>query len=470
MTYVFDFVVVGGGPAGEAAAQTAAELGAEVGLIERAPDPGGAAVHTGTLPSKTLRETALVLSAFRQRDLYPGMSIPAAHHAALDQLRRRKDNVRSSEVSRIRWELSHRDVTILPGEARFDSPTSLTVRMASGFNVEVKAKKILIATGSYPFRPDNIPFEDPDIDDSDSVLLLDAMPTTLTVLGAGVIGCEYAAMFAALGTQVDLVEGRDFMLPFLDREISERLRVALRHLGVNLRLGRKYVSVQREGDDIVTQLDDGSVLRTHRLLYAAGRQGRTQDLGLDALAVKRDKRGYLLVDENFRTNIESIYGAGDVVGFPSLASTSIEQGREAAAHALTGQRMGVPATLLPYGIYTVPEVSTVGETEESCRDKGIEYCVGRAFFRDNPRGKIIGDSEGMVKLIFRRDASMQLLGVHLIGERASELVHIGLMALKCNQSVRVFEEVVFNYPTLSECYRRAARDGLARMAATNAAS
>ncbi len=467
MTYVFDFVVVGGGPAGETAAQTAAELGANVALIERAQDPGGAAVHTGTLPSKTLRETALVLSAFRQRDLYPGLSIPAAREAALDQLRRRKDHVRHSEVSRIRWELAHRNITILPGEATIVGPNTLTVQMGSGYSVSVEAKKILIATGSYPFRPDNIPFEDPDIDDSDSVLLLDALPETLTIPGAGVIGCEYAAMFAALGTKVHLIEGRDFLLPFLDREIAERLRVSMRHLGVEIRLGRKYNSVRRDGSVIRTELDDGTLLESQRLLFVAGRQGRTEALQLAPLGVKCDKRGYVLVDDYFRSSVPTIYAAGDVIGFPSLASTSIEQGREAAMHAVKGERSVVPATLLPYGIYTIPEVSTVGETEESCGERGISYAVGRAFYRDNPRGKIVGDNEGIVKLIFRRDATMELLGVHLIGERASELVHIGLMALKCKQSVRVFEELVFNYPTLSECYRRAARDGIERMRRDN---
>lgn len=463
MSYDFDFIVIGAGPAGQIGALTAASLGQRVVLIERAPEPGGAAVHTGTLPSKTLRESALFLSGFRQRDLHR-VEAPLVRESTLGPLMARKDAVRQSEVARILWDLSRHDVTLIHGTARFAGLHEIEVQTGASGTLQLAGRKILIATGSSPYHPPNIPFEDHDIDDSDSILLIDRLPDTLTVLGAGVIGCEYASMFAALGVRVTLVEARDRLLPFLDAEIAERLRIALGRLGIELILSQPYTSVSRRGDKIVTTLQNGRTVASEKLLFAAGREGNTRDLRLDVVGIVPDKRGYIPVNKQFQTCVPHIYAAGDVVGFPALASTSMEQGRIAARHAFGAHETDTLPTMLPYGIYTIPEVSMVGETEESCKRKAIPYEVGRALYRDNARGKIIGDVEGMVKLLFRADEDHKLLGVHILGERACELVHIGQVALHLGASIDTFVDMVFNYPTLSMCYQQAAYDGLARLA------
>lgn len=462
MAYDYDLLVLGGGPAGDAAAREAAEHGMRVALIERAPDPGGAAVHTGTLPSKTLREAAIFVSGFRARDIYQNAhaSSPLDGDAALAQLFARRATVRQGEVAKLRWGLAYRGVNLYQGSARFVDPHRVRIETA---RLELTAAKIVIATGSSPYQPADIPFEDHDIDDSDSVLLLDRLPRSLVVLGAGVIGCEYASIFASLGVRVTLIEARDRLLPFLDSEIAERLRVSLRKLGVDLRMKCPYKAVRRAGDFIVADLADGTSVEADKLLYAAGRQGNTAGIGLDALGIEPDKRGNIPVNKTFQTSAEHVYAVGDVVGFPALASTSMEQGRVAAQHAC-GVLEKVPAQeLLPYGIYTIPEVSTVGETEESCKKKGLAYAIGRAFYRDSARGKILGDSEGLVKLLFEREGKKKLLGVHILGDRASELVHIGQLALHMGASVEVLVDMTFNHPTLSECYQVAAHDGLARL-------
>lgn len=460
----FDLVVVGSGPAGEKGAAQAAYFGKRVALIERAHEPGGAAVHTGTLPSKTLRETALYLSGHRARDLY-GISVRLDDpHAAVPRLIARKNAIAGAEVARIRANLDRHAVTVLRGEARLESPHVIRVGGAEQTS-RVHADYVLLAPGSSPHRPADIPFDARDVYDSDDILGLDRIPSKLIVLGAGVIGCEYACMFAALGAEVTLVEARNEILPFLDEEIRGRLEVALRRLGITLLCGRKWTRVVSEpSKGIVCELGGaGEPLVAEKLLFAAGRVGNTAPLDLERVGIATDARGYISVDAQFRTSVPNVYAAGDVIGFPALASVSMEQARVAVCHAFGLTYKKEVASVLPYGIYTIPEVSCVGETEQSCRAKDIDIVVGRALYRDNARGQITGDVDGVTKLIVDV-ASRRVLGCHVIGERASELVHIGQAVMHLGGTVDAFIEMVFNYPTLSESYKYAAYDALGALA------
>ncbi len=459
MAYDFDLVVLGAGPAGEKGAAQAAYFGKRVLVVESAPAPGGAAVHTGTLPSKTLRETALFLSGHRQQELY-GLSVGVDRAHAAPKLLSRKNAVVESEVSRMRENFERHGIMLERGTASLEGPHN--VRIAhDGQSRTVTAEYILVATGSTPFHPPGIDFSDPNIDDSDEILQLAAMPGTMTVLGGGVIGCEYATMFAALGVQVTLVEPRARLLPFLDHEMGDRLSQAMQHLGINLRLGTKAETVLCTADKqaVTCTLSDGTQLTTDKVLVASGRSGRTKGLGFETAGVTIDKRGYLLVDENYRTSAPNVYAAGDVIGFPALASTSMEQARVAMCHAFQLSYKKRVSDLLPYGVYTIPEVSCVGVSEEEARDKGLQVAVGRAFYRDNARGKIVGDKEGVVKLLFDK-GSRKLVGCHCIGDRASELVHIGQAVITLGGTVETLIEMVFNYPTLSEAFKYAAYDAL----------
>jgi NAD(P) transhydrogenase len=463
VAYDFDLVVLGGGPAGEKGAAQAAYFGKRVAVIERAPDPGGAAVHTGTLPSKTLREAAIVLSGYRSRELY-GIRLEVDRGQATPRLLSRKDAVRRLEVERIRWNLERHSVALLQGVGSFVDPHTIEINATGKAPTRITAEYALIATGSEPFRPENVPFDDCDVDDSDTVLGLDRLPTRLVVLGAGVIGSEYACMFAALGVEVVLVEGRDELLPFLDREFAERLRQAMASLGIDVRMGVPFKSVTRRDDRTIrTEMADGSEILSDKLLYCAGRNGRTRELGLDKIGIQADKRGAIAVDETYKTTCPNVYAVGDCIGFPALASTSMEQARVAVVHAFgLGYKQKVGA-LLPYGIYTIPEVSYVGLTEEEAKKKGVDYVVGRAFYRDNARGKIIGDRDGLIKLLFDRK-DRKLVGVHCLGERAAELVHIGQAIMTLGGGIDVLIEMVFNYPTLSDTYKYAAYDALGQLA------
>jgi NAD(P) transhydrogenase len=459
VSFDYDLVVLGAGPAGEKGAVQAAYFGKRVAIVERAPDPGGAAVHTGTLPSKTLRETAIYLSGYRNRELY-GLNVEIKPELAVPKLLSRKDAVRDLEVARMRWNLERHGVTVIHGVARFVDPHTIEIS-GGGAAQRVTSDVFLVATGSAPFQPANIPFEDEDIDDSDTILLLDRLPASMVVIGGGVIGCEYASMFAAMHVKVTLIEGRPRLLPFLDLEMGERLRSAMATLGVDIRLGEQYTSVARQpGRGIVCMLKSGASIECEKLLCASGRSGRTEELGLQAIGVVVDKRGYVTVDGDYRTAQKSIYAAGDVIGFPALASTSMEQARVAVCHAFGFTYKRQVSHLLPYGVYTIPEVSCVGLSEEQAQEKNVDYVVGRAFYRDNARGKIIGDKDGATKLIFDR-ATRKLIGCHCIGDRASELVHIGQAVITLGGTVETFIEMVFNYPTLSEIFKYAAYDALA---------
>ena len=454
MSYDFDLVVLGGGPAGEKGAAQAAYFGKRVALVERAEEPGGAAVHTGTLPSKTLRETAIFLSGYRQSELY-GLSVAVNPELAVPKLLSRKNAVRDAEVARIHWNLERHNVALLHGLARFADPNTVEIVQPGGGTRRVTTEVALIATGSKPFQPSNIPFDDEDIDDSDTVLQIDRLPKTMTILGAGVIGCEYACMFAAMHVKVTLVEGRPRLLPFLDLEMGERLHGAMTNLGIEVLLEESVKGVARDPRGIVCTLASGKELVSEKLLAASGRSGCTEELGLGGVGVATDKRGYVQVDADYRTAVASVYAAGDVIGFPALASTSMEQARVAVCHAFGFQYKRQVSHLLPFGIYTIPEVSCVGLSEEDAKAKSIDYVVGRAFYRDNARGKIVGDKEGVIKLVFDRTSRL-LIGCHCIGDRASELVHVGQALITLGGTVETLIEMVFNYPTLSEMFKYAA--------------
>jgi len=460
--YDYDLVVLGVGPAGEKGAAQAAYFGKRVACVERAEEPGGAAVHTGTLPSKTLRETAIFLSGFRQRELY-GLSVELNTDLAVPKLLSRKDAVRELEVARIKWNLERHRVPMLRGAAHFVDAHTVEL-VGTGAPRRVTSEFFLVATGSKPHHPPDIPFDDEDVDDSDTILQIDRLPATMLVVGGGVIGCEYASMFAAMRVAVTLVEGRPKLLAFLDTEIGERLRGAMQALGVTFYLGQTTTSIRRvAGRGIVTTLSSGLEIAAEKVLASSGRSGWTEGLGLEALGVVVDKRGNVQVDGDYRTAVPSVYAAGDVVGFPALASTSMEQARVAVCHAFGFTYKRQVSTVLPFGIYTIPEVSCIGLSEEAAKDKGLDFVVGRAFYRDNARGKIVGDADGVIKLVVARE-TRKLLGCHCIGERASELLHIGQAVMLMEGTIDVFIEMVFNYPTLSEMFKYAAYDALGAIA------
>ena len=453
----FDLVVVGSGPAGEKAAAQAAYFGKKVAIVERAPEPGGAGVHTGTLPSKTLRETALYLSGHHARDLY-GVVVHLDRNATLEKLMARKDAIAASESARIRQNLAHHGVVYVQGNAHLEDAHTVVVD-GPGATSRVRGEFLLVATGSRPFRPPDIDFASDFIHDSDELLGIRHLPDKLVVLGGGVIGCEYACMFAALGSRVTLVDTRDRLLTFLDDELVDRLVVSMGSLGIELRQSVRWTKVEAKESGVEVSLSDGSTLVSDQLLFAAGRIGNTETLRLDCVGVEVDTRGYVKVNETFQTSAPSVFAAGDVVGFPALASASMEQGRVAVCHAFGfGYKRHVSHTM-PYGIYTIPEMSGVGETERTCKEKGRDAVVGRGLYRNNARGKIVGDTDGMTKLVVCAETK-KLLGVHVIGENATELVHIGETVLHLGGTVDLFVDMVFNFPTLAESYKYAAYDCL----------
>ncbi|HEY0076055.1 MAG TPA: Si-specific NAD(P)(+) transhydrogenase [Abditibacteriaceae bacterium] len=457
----YDLIVIGSGPAGEKGAAQAAYFGKSVALVEREVVVGGAGVNTGTVPSKTLRESALHLSGFRQRGLH-GVNVSLQPNITVADFMERKREVVEKEWDLIEENLRWHNVDRYRGLARFASPHEILVDTA-GHDIVLHGEVILIATGSSPYRPDNVPFDDDNIYDSDSVLWLDRIPKTMLVIGAGVIGCEYSSIFAALGIDVTLIDGRTELLANLDREIVDILMRQMRNRWrINLQLGVEYESFTPCENHVAVQLKNGKTLCAEKVLYAAGRQSNTADLQLENAGVQTGNRGLIVVDEDYRTNVPHIYAAGDVIGFPALASTSMEQARVAMVNAFNLKYKSRLAPLLPYGIYTIPETSMVGLTEEECLEKSIDYEVGRAYYRNNTRGQIIGDTSGMLKLILSPE-DKKLLGIHIIGENASELIHIGMMVMMQGGTIDVFIQSVFNYPTLSDVYKYAAYDALHRL-------
>ena len=453
----YDLVVIGSGPAGEKAAAQAAYFGKRVAVVEKEREPGGAVVHTGTLPSKTLRETALYLSGHRSRALY-GVAVALEENATLQTLMARKRAIALAEAKRIEATLARHDVTLLRGHGRFVDPHTLAVG-----DTRVGAERFLIATGSSPRRPAGMPFDSPLVHDSDEVLLIDELPESLVILGAGVIGCEYACMFAALGTDVQLVDARPDILGFIDEEIRDRLKEEMEKLGVRFWQAKRWGDTTLAGAGVQVALESGETLEAEHVLFTAGRVGNTASLGLENVGLAPNARGHLEVDAQYRTAVPHILAAGDVIGFPALASASMEQGRVAVCRAFGFEYKQRVSETIPYGIYTIPEVSAVGETEQGCRAEGRAHVVGRARFHDNARGQIQGDLGGMTKLVVCAE-TRKLLGVHVLGERASELVHLGQAALMMEATVDLFIDMVFNFPTLSETYKYAAYECLGALA------
>jgi NAD(P) transhydrogenase len=463
-TEQFDLVVIGSGPAGEKGAVQAAYFGKRVAMVEKSDTVGGACVHTGTLPSKTLREAALYLTGFQRRELY-GMTLDIDRQGSLRRLMGRLRTVIGEQVDQISRNLGRHHVPVIRGAAEFLTPNELVVRDAAGAEIRRLSTRVaLIATGSSPLRPAGVPFDDPDVEDSDTILDLDRIPDSLAVVGGGVIGCEYACIFAALGTKITIIEGRDSLMGFLDREMSEGLRLGLEREGHHIRLGDAVSSIERiPGGALRIRLKSAAELTVDKVLYSAGRAGNTRGLGLDRAGVTMDAKGRILVNEHFQTSASHVYAAGDVIGSPALASVSMEQGRVAMCHAFDLGYKTKVSDLTPFGVYTIPEISMAGATEDQLSKAGVHFEVGRARHENNARGQITGERDGLLKLLFEVP-SKRLLGVHIIGEGATELIHIGEMVMMAGGSIDVFIDSVFNFPTLSELYKYAAYDGLGRLA------
>jgi len=458
MSTSFDLIVIGSGPAGEKGAAQAAYFGKKVALVERAPYPGGAGINTGTVPSKTLRETALYFSGLRQRGLY-GIDYSLKDGLTIKDFMYRKQIVIEKEWQIINRNLERHTIELFRGTASLKDANTVQVQQNSEEIIELKTNFILIATGSSPFHPNNIPFDHRLVYDSDSILQMNRIPRTITVVGGGVIGCEYASIFTALGVKVTLIDSRDRLLPYMDSEISARLKNGLEQLGLRFVFNDRVAKVETRKNHVRLTLLSGDESDCDIVLFAAGRQSNVQGLGLETVGVVMGNRGLILVNEKYQTNIPNIYAAGDVIGFPALASTSMEQARVAMVHAFGLRYKEAVSPILPFAIYTIPEISMVGLSEDDCQAKNIPHLVGRAYYENNPRGLIIGDMNGMLKLIFS-PMDKKLLGVHLIGEMASELIHIGAHVMAANGQIDTFIQAVYNYPTLADSYKYAAYDGL----------
>ncbi|WP_395815335.1 Si-specific NAD(P)(+) transhydrogenase [Devosia sp.] len=459
----FDLIVIGSGPAGRRAAIQAAKLGKSVLVVENRLRVGGVSVHTGTIPSKTLRETVLNLSGWRERGFY-GLAYRVKRDIEGKDLGARLRMTLDHEIDVLEHQFARNGVRTVAGKARFVNPHQLAVKHSEESESNFEAENVVIAVGTSPYRPKHIPFNETSVFDSDNIAADPRVPKSLTVVGAGVIGLEYATIYSAMDVPVTLVEPREQFLEFIDREIIEEFVHELRKRGMQLRLGVTVDAVDLDAQGwAVSTLSDGRKIRTEMLLYAAGRVGATAGLGLETCGIEADDRGRLKVDQKtFQTNVPNIYAAGDVIGFPSLASTAMEQGRIAACHAF-GAPMPPAPEYFPYGIYAVPEISTVGLTEQQVKAKSIPYECGIARFRETSRGHIMGLQSGMMKLIFSLK-TRRLLGAHIIGEGATELVHIGQAVLNLKGTVDYFVENAFNYPTLAEAYKIAALDAFNRMA------
>ena len=462
----YDLVVIGSGPSGQRAAIQAAKLGKSVAIIERARTVGGICVNYGTIPSKTFREAVLHLSGYRERGIY-GSSYRVKQEITIDDLLYRVQQVVRSEIDVIRNQMTRNHVELIEATATFLDPhlIELTTEGRHGKR-QITARKVVIACGTEAARDTHIPFDGQRVFTSDDVLGLERLPRSIIVVGAGVIGIEYATMFAALGVRVTVVDKRPTLLPFLDHEISAALTYVVQQSNVTMRLGEEVAEIDvisGVSKPVEVRLKSGKVLHAEAALYSIGRVGATERLQLGNAGVQADDRNRIPVNEHFQSNVEHVYAVGDVIGFPSLASTSYEQGRAAARHAfgLRNDHEG-GIGLFPYGIYTVPEISTIGKSEDELTAAGIAYEIGKANYREISRGQIIGDRTGLLKIIFSPE-SRQLLGVHIMGEGASELIHIGQVLMAHNGKIDYFADAVFNFPTLAECYKTAALDGLNRL-------
>lgn len=459
---MYDLIVIGGGPAGEKGAAQAAYFGKSVVLIEARAELGGAAANTGTLPSKTLRETSLTLSGMRARALY-GVDLSLRREATVADLLYREQTVVGAERIRADHNLRTHGITRLTGTATFAGPHTVRVTHDNGEQTFVHGENVLIATGSAPRRPPLFPYDHPSVYDSDSILSLRGIPERLVVVGGGVIGCEYACTFAALGCEVTLIDSGTRLLSFLDAEMSVALRRGMQRLGIRVVSPAHVEGCKPAGQAAVTvTLDTGATVVADAVLVAAGRASSTETLGLSAAGLGTGAGGRIEVDRAFRTSVPHIYAAGDVIGFPALASTSMEQARLAMVNAFDLKYKTEVAPILPYGIYTIPEVSMAGETEESLKIANVPYVVGRAEYNNNARGLIIGDNAGFLKLLYRAE-DMRLVGTHIIGELATEVLHVGLTAMLCNATADLFIRTCFNYPTLGDLYKYATYDAMGKL-------
>jgi NAD(P) transhydrogenase len=484
----YDLVVIGSGPAGQKAALQAAKLGRRVALVERTASVGGVCIHTGTIPSKAIREAVLHLTGLRERSVY-GDGFAVKQCVTMDDLLYRCHHVVRTEIDVIRSQMTRNGVTVLHGDASFADPHTIQIRRDDELTV-VTAANVLVATGTNPARPADVPFTPGVVIDSDELLTLPRLPKSLIIVGGGVIGTEYACMLAAVGVKVTLLDGRPRLLEFVDEELTESLQFRMRDMGIRLRLGEHVAKIEvvsggSSGGSsfgavapsniggpaaparVEATLASNKVLEADCMLYCVGRQGATDTLNLAAAGLTADSRGRLTVNDRFQTEIPHVFAAGDVIGFPALAATSMEQGRLAAAH-MFGQMAEATSPLFPYGVYTIPEISMVGQTEQALTAAGTPYEVGIGRYRETARGLLIADPHGLLKLLFHPQ-SRRLLGVHAIGTGATELVHIGQAVMAAGMPIDYFVESVFNYPTLAECYKIAALDGMNRVRQSAAA-
>ncbi|HEY5822434.1 MAG TPA: Si-specific NAD(P)(+) transhydrogenase [Propionibacteriaceae bacterium] len=462
-TYDFDLAVIGSGPGGQKAAIMAAKLGRKVCVIDTKTMVGGVCVNTGTIPSKTLREAVLYLTGMQLRDLY-GASYRVKDDITISDLLARLQHVIGRETEVIRSQLLRNHIELIPGIASFLDPHTLSIDIeGSAAHRTLTADKIVIATGTTPARPTNVEFDGVRVLDSDQVLTMDTVPDSMVVVGAGVIGVEYASMFAALGTRVTLVEKREHMLDFCDPEIVESLKFHLRDHTVSFRFGEEVAGVESSGRGTITTLASGKKIAAEVVMHSAGRQGNTRALKLERAELSADPRGRLVVNDHYQTEVPHIYAVGDVIGFPALAATSMDQGRLAAAHAFDEPANELRG-LQPIGIYTIPEISYCGKTEGELTKESVPFEVGISRYRELARGQIIGDSYGMLKLIVHAD-TRSILGVHVFGTNATELVHIGQAIMGCGGTVDYLVDTVLNYPTLSEAYKVAALDATNKLRA-----
>jgi NAD(P) transhydrogenase len=465
----YDLIVLGGGPAGIVGAATAIALGKSVALIENQKALGGAGINTGTVPSKTLRETSLTLSGARARKLH-GVDLSLHRGATVDDFLRHQRAVKTSLNAMLREQFDASNADVYHGTGQFEDPHTIRILKGQGRSHSgpgdgkavdhIRASHILIATGSSPVRPDIFPFDGRWVYDSDTILHLHELPKKMAVVGAGTIGCEYACIFAALQKEVHVVDGRGSLLPFLDAEIALTLTAAMRHSGIIFHWNERVQACRatRQGG-VELMCSSGASLKVDTVMVTAGRKGNTERLNLAAAGLTAGQRGLIAVNEHYQTQVSHIHAAGDVIGSPALASTGMDQARHAMRHAFAEARLSGAGALLPTGIYTIPEIGMIGETEEDLKRKSVPYVAGRAPYNRNARGRIIGDSDGVLKLLFHR-SDLKLLGVHVIGEQATELVHIGMIGMLCNATACLFDEACFNIPTLGQLYKLAALDAI----------
>jgi NAD(P) transhydrogenase len=456
----YDLLVIGTGPAGQKAAVQAAKLGKKVCIVERKEVVGGVCINTGTIPSKSLRETVLYLSGFRQRSIY-GEAYRLKKMITIEDLVFRANHVIKNEIQIVQHQMARNRIDMCYGTASFLDPHRLRIRSKHG-TLELTGDVIVIAVGTEPARPADVPFDDKTIIDTDGLLALKRIPDSMVIVGGGVIGTEYASILAAIGVPVTLIDKRPRLLEFVDAEIIAALQQQMRDIGVTLYHDEEVLAIKKDEDKTIhVCLKHAQPIKASTLMYAIGRVGATQGLEVEAVGLKPDERGRLSVNEHFQTAVPHIYAVGDVIGFPALASTSMQQGRHASCHAF-GHPDRTDNSLLPYGIYAIPEISMVGRNEEELTQADVPYGVGLARYKEIARGQLIGDETGMLKLLFHRQTK-ELLGVHAIGEGATELIHIGQAVMAYHGQIHYFIDTVFNYPTLAECYKVAALDGINRL-------